>query len=199
MKKIIREDTRLRNLINNPMKDLKTKRKQSHSLKKTWKNDRKRFKNTPLFEKGEHFSPKTEFKKGQKSWITGRNHTKKAKKKLSIAKKGKLNPEHSLRMLRENNPNWKGGITFEPYGIEFDKDLKDKIRERDNFTCQICSIDEQNLKRKLSIHHIDYDKQNNKEENLISLCNICHCKTEYNRLKWILYFQTKLNKMEVII
>ena len=36
----------------------------------------------------------------------------------------------------------------------------------------------------LSVHHIDYDKPNCKENNLILLCNICHSKTNYNRNDW---------------
>src|SRR3972149_1009802 len=36
----------------------------------------------------------------------------------------------------ENNPNWQNGISFEIYSQEFNKELKQSILERDNYTCQ---------------------------------------------------------------
>lgn len=42
--------------------------------------------------------------------------------------------------------------------------------------------------KKLSIHHIDYNKNNTNSNNLISLCNSCHSKTNYNKKYWINYF-----------
>ena len=36
----------------------------------------------------------------------------------------------------------------------------------------------------------DYDKNNNKPENLISLCCSCHSKTNVKREYWIKYFQS---------
>ncbi len=86
--------------------------------------------------------------------------------------------------IGENNPNWRGGITFGEYGIEFNKKLKLLIKERDNFTCQLCEIDECECVQNLQIHHIDYDKQNNKEENLVTLCSKCHGQTNFNRDDW---------------
>jgi endogenous inhibitor of DNA gyrase (YacG/DUF329 family) len=92
----------------------------------------------------------------------------------------------------ENNPSWKGGKSFEPYGIEFNKKLKEKIRKRDRYTCQECGETQQESHRKLSIHHIDFNKTNNKENNLISLCGHCHSKTQYDRENWTQYYQKKL-------
>lgn len=40
----------------------------------------------------------------------------------------------------------------------------------------------------LVVHHIDYDKKNNNHNNLITLCSICHGKTNGNRKYWIKYF-----------
>ena len=34
----------------------------------------------------------------------------------------------------ENNPNWRGGLSKNPYPSEFNKKLKLKIKRRDNFT-----------------------------------------------------------------
>jgi len=90
------------------------------------------------------------------------------------------------------NPNWNGGSSFEPYTSEFNPALKRKIRVRDNYTCQKCGIKQENHYRKLDVHHIDYDKQNCEEENLITLCNSCNAKVNSNRSSWTKYFNKKL-------
>lgn len=94
----------------------------------------------------------------------------------------------------ENNPNWKGGVSLEQYGLDFNSHLKLQIRQRDDFTCQLCGAKENG--RALDCHHIDYDKQNNSEINLISLCqeNGCHQKTNGRRSYWTKYFQSLLTE-----
>ena len=87
-------------------------------------------------------------------------------------------------MIKENNPNWRGGISFEPYSLDFDKKLKNQIQERDNYSCQICRYSKEQLGCNLIVHHIDYDKKNNNENNLICLCRCCHGKTNGNRFFW---------------
>lgn len=89
------------------------------------------------------------------------------------------------RVDRENHYNWKGGKSFELYGTEFNKELKTKIRKRDEFVCQECG------KNGFDIHHIDYDKKNNDSKNLITLCRKCHMKTNFEREDWKQYFQEK--------
>jgi len=44
-------------------------------------------------------------------------------------------------------------------------------------------------------HHIDYEKTNNVEGNLVSLCKSCHTKTNFNRDAWIAYFQKLLENV----
>lgn len=91
---------------------------------------------------------------------------------------------------------WLGGISFEPYGYEFNNTLREQIRIRDNYTCQLCGTPQNG--KKLSVHHIDYCKKNNYLSNLISLCpnkpNSCHSKTGHNRDYWMKYFTTILNE-----
>lgn len=96
----------------------------------------------------------------------------------------------------ENNPNWQGGISGEPlYNRDWNEELKEKIRQRDDYQCQECFTIQSKLKRKLHIHHIDYDKENCDPNNLISLCHSCHVKTNNkNREKWIEYFKLKIFK-----
>ena len=87
----------------------------------------------------------------------------------------------------ESNGNWLGGKSFEPYGIEFNNILKENIKQRDGFVCMCCY-----KKRVLSVHHIDYDKNNCKENNLISLCKSCHGITNGNRNYWTKYLMEVL-------
>jgi len=91
----------------------------------------------------------------------------------------------------DKNPQWLGGLSFEPYSPEFNDKLKEEIRKRDNHTCQECNYTEEQLGYTLSVHHIDYDKKNNDKTNLISLCNSCHQKTNFNRENWIDYYHNK--------
>jgi len=69
------------------------------------------------------------------------------------------------------------------YVFGFNKKLKNKIKERDNNCCQLCG-ETKNLK----IHHIDYNKNNIEENNLITLCKKCHNITNFNREFWLQTF-----------
>lgn len=87
----------------------------------------------------------------------------------------------------ENHYNWKNGKSFEEYGIEFNKPLKQSILERDNYTCQDPNCEHKSTK--LDCHHIDFNKKNNMSENLITLCTSCHVKTNYKRVYFTEYYQ----------
>lgn len=90
--------------------------------------------------------------------------------------------------IGKNNPNWNNGKSFEPYTPEFNKQLKELIRIRDNYYCQKCDLLEIENGQRLSIHHIDYDKENCLPNNLISLCRSCSGIVNSNRSKWEKYF-----------
>ncbi len=68
--------------------------------------------------------------------------------------------------------------------------LKEKIKKRDNYTCQNknCGVKQKDYYRALDVHHIDYDKQNCEEINLITLCNRCNIQVNFNRDYWFSYF-----------
>lgn len=57
---------------------------------------------------------------------------------------------------------------------------KEKIRKRDNYTCQGCTrkLNEYDWS-KFSIHHIDENKVNNNPKNLITFCHLCHRRTHF--------------------
>lgn len=97
-------------------------------------------------------------------------------------KAGQKHCSKSCSKMGKNNPVWNNGSSFEPYGLDFNRQLKYKIKERDNFECQVCHIKENGASH--HVHHIDYDKKNNYEKNLKILCIYCHSKTNINRLYW---------------
>ena len=94
--------------------------------------------------------------------------------------------EYREKHLGENNPNWWGGFSL--YASDWSDDLRSAIRKRDNYTCQLCTLTQEEQGRTLDVHHIDYDKENCDPNNLISLCDSCHSKTNCNRDKWISFF-----------
>ena len=68
------------------------------------------------------------------------------------------------------------------YGLGFTKVLKRKIFEKNKFHCQKCGSN-----KKLNVHHIDYNKQNNEENYLITLCHSCNMYVNNNRDYWSKY------------
>jgi len=88
----------------------------------------------------------------------------------------------SKNLCKEKSFLWKGGKSFEKYTEKWTNTLKLSIKQRDNFTCQIC------LKKGNQVHHIDYNKKNCDPQNLITLCRSCHAKTNHNRIYWQKYF-----------
>ena len=67
----------------------------------------------------------------------------------------------------------------------FDNELKIYVRDRFGNLCVNCGVHESNISRSLDCHHIDYDKKNYSKNNIVPLCQSCHCKTNYNRAHWI--------------
>lgn len=120
----------------------------------------------------------------------GRAHTDISKEKISNKNKGRIfSKEHKEKISLnhwdtslDRNPNWRGGKSFEPYTIDWTVTLKRAIRERDKYICDICN------EYGSFVHHIDYDKNNCNPNNLITLCNSCHSKTNFNRDYWLTYF-----------
>jgi DNA-directed RNA polymerase subunit RPC12/RpoP len=94
-----------------------------------------------------------------------------------------------------NNPNYKDGSAG-IYPIDFNDSLKESIRKRDNYECQNCSMTEEEhlivIGKVLHVHHINYNKQNCNEENLITLCNQCNTRANSNRDYWQKIYKEKI-------
>lgn len=163
-----------------------------------------------IAEKGRFVSSETrkkvsEFHKGKKRSIGIRRNISKAVKKRyknpeERAKQSRAavkrweNPEERKKVSGKNHHNWRGGVSFEPYPICWSEELKEKIRECDNYTCQLCGKTKELNGRKLAIHHIDYDKDNCNPENLIALCQSCNSEVNSDREIWIRVFQNMIKK-----
>lgn len=111
----------------------------------------------------------------------------------------KQSPETIKKRIKrgENHYNWKGGISNEPYSFNFNEELKELIRRRDKYKCQLCGMPECENIKKLCIHHIDYNKKNYSPDNLIALCGKCNPKVNFKRDYWRKYFQDKIKKIDL--
>lgn len=136
----------------------------------------------------------------EKSAFKGKRHTEKAKKQMGFDKgkslkemNHKINCQCSFckamrgEYTRENNPAWNNGSSFGLYSLKFNDKLKELIRKRDNYQCQLCGISENG--RKLDIHHINYDKKIVRKRNLITLCQSHNAKVNGDRNKWQFLFE----------
>jgi len=126
------------------------------------------------------------FKKGSKPTGGFKNRFKKGHK-MNVGKKHPLTVEHREKIKLgspkgEKHYNWKGGIT------PINKKLRDsseyklwrkKIFERDNWTCVWCK---DNKGGNLQAHHIKswakYPELRYEINNGITLCDLCHSKTD---------------------
>lgn len=79
------------------------------------------------------------------------------------------------------NPNWCGGLSRFPYPWNFNE-ISRKVISRDGGACQNPSC--AGADARMTTHHINYDKQDCRSENLIALCSACNSKANFRRDKW---------------
>jgi len=140
--------------------------------RKQYKQTKEHNKNISLALKGRKGRKHTkEYKMNQSKKMIGHIVTKETRKKISLSHGGT-------------------GIPYEnsEYGAEFDNNLKEQVRFRDKYKCQLCDCTQLENGRQLDVHHKDYDKFNNKLRNLVALCHKCHMQTNNNRDYWYAYF-----------
>lgn len=133
---------------------------------------------------------------GKNNPFFGKHHTEATKKQMS-----KIRIEKRIA-VGINNPNYIHGEGYFPYPNEFNDQLKEQIRKRDDYICQNCGMTEEEHLivngRVLAIHHIDYCKENCQENNLISICDSCNSRANYNRNYWKDFYQKKIVKLGVL-
>ncbi len=83
----------------------------------------------------------------------------------------------------EKAHNWRGGASFYPYCPKFNEAKKEEIREKYDRKCAYCgrpeaeNITKSGKHKKLSVHHVDRDKEqgcNGKHWQLVPVCMHCH-------------------------
>lgn len=99
-----------------------------------------------------------QYSKEQSIRLMGHVVSDETKKKISMSHTGKS--------------KWDGFVYDYRYP-GFSKWIKKKVRERDSYTCQVCSKDLRGTKNH-RVHHIDGNKKNSSEGNLILVCSLCH-------------------------
>ena len=106
----------------------------------------------------------------------GKRLSESAKAKVSKANKGRR-LTFEQRMAKScpgsKNGRWIDGrskVADELAYLNFTKARKRDIKERDGNVCQVCGKSEKGL----NVHHIDADKQNDRDDNFITLCASCH-------------------------
>ena len=114
--------------------------------------------------------------------IDNNNTVKYGKKKCKVCSKIGIKPNNKTRVKMSII---RGGTGI-PYSDRVHPKefyyIRGTIIKRDKYKCQLC------LKSGNTVHHIDYNKQNNKESNLINLCKGCNGKVNFNRDYWYAYF-----------
>jgi hypothetical protein len=107
---------------------------------------------------------------------------------LSCSKKGEL------------NNNYVKDRSLIEYTLEWNGQLKESIRKRDDYKCQNCGMTEEEhlivWGQVLHVHHIDYNKKNCQEDNLITTCLQCNIRANFNRDYWQEFYQEKIHELQ---
>ena len=131
--------------------------------------------------------------------VKGKKRSEEAKKNYRINHadfSGKNNPNYGK--CGKESSNWRGGISFEPYCPAFNEKFKEYIRDKFGRVCFLCPRTEKENGRKLSVHHVNYNKNCFCEDDIdcqfVPLCSKCHSKTNHNREYWEREITTKLHE-----
>jgi hypothetical protein len=134
--------------------------------------------------------------RGQKRTLETRQRMSASQKDRVVSQNTceKLSLSHMGKNMGDKNPQWRGGISFEPYCQKFTKEFKERVREFFGRKCVECGTPETG--EKLSVHHVTYDKKvccNNTKPMFVCLCRTCHTKTNRNREYWRAHFTEMIN------
>jgi predicted transcriptional regulator len=112
-------------------------------------------------------------------------YLKTEQRKISREEKDKIieiKKRDILKKISTNNNHIKSLCKDISRGLEGREFVREMVRHRDNYTCQICEKVWEKGSRKFDIHHKDcareksrqYDNYDKEKKNLITLCHKCH-------------------------
>lgn len=141
---------------------------------------------------------------GEKHPFYGKHLSEGTKLKLSMKNKGQKRSEEFCHKISECNtgekhPNWKGGISYEPYCPKFNNEFKERVRAFFGYKCQMpgCHHVWQHGERMLAVHHVNFRKDACCSEDVVPLfvplCWSCHSKTQFRRADLEQYFTEIIN------
>ena len=105
-----------------------------------------------------------------------------------IAGYGNISTTQFVEMLKaangDNHENENVELDLFGYVKDWDN-ISKSIREKHNYTCEICGlkIEDDYDKQYIHVHHLNGDKLNNNESNLKCLCLYCHAHTDEHHYK----------------
>ena len=152
----------------------------------------------------------SESQSGENNPFFGKHHMEESLKKMSESHIGKNNPcygrtgkkhplygthpseetriKHSCTMRGISVEEFDGFVRYGKYCPKFNESLKERIRDKYKRKCLMCGMsEEEHIRRygcKISMHHVDYNKQcgcDGNECRLVPLCSACHAKTSGGR------------------
>ena len=103
-------------------------------------------------------------------------------KRMSDAQIGKKHSDDtrinmSCAQQGVSRDEWCGFISETPYCDKFDEECRESNRNKYYRCCFLCGVDEEENRQKLSVHHVDLNKDqgcNDHKWKLIPLCRKCH-------------------------
>lgn len=96
---------------------------------------------------------------------------------------GCLQKDEMAKRQGDKHPNWKGGTKYLPYCPRFNEKKKKEVRDKFNNKCILCGKSKEENGQNLSVHHVDYNKDqgcNGHNWVLVPLCSQCHGKIHGN-------------------
>lgn len=95
---------------------------------------------------------------------------------------------------------WYGNVRYDdnPYCEKWTANLRERCRAYFGYICFECNKTQEEIRRKLNVHHVHYNKKtccDGSPHDLVPLCPECHTKTNFNRDYWEDHFTEKLYDM----
>ena len=155
-------------------------------------------------------------KTGKNNQMYGKSPSEEIRKNLSIANSGKNNPNYGKSPSEETRrkrsatrqgleyDEWESYAVNSPYCPLFNESCRESNREKYNHQCFICGCNEsKNItstekQRKLSVHHVDMNKQQGCDEHmwkLIPVCIKCHNKLHTKHMESCIEYILKFDEV----